>query len=276
VGDVPEGDGPVLECVINVSEGRDEAAIAAIGATAAAALLDVHSDPWHNRSVFTLAGTPGTVAAAARALALEAVRRLDLGRHEGVHPRLGVVDVVPFVPYAGGVTMAEAVEERAGFARWLGEEVGVPCFCYGPERSLPEVRRRAFVDLAPDFGPPSPHPTAGACCVGARDVLVAYNLFVAEPLEQASAVARELRRPEVRALGLQVGDLAQVSCNLIAPDRFGPAEAYDFVAARATVRRAELVGLLPEAVLERIAKRRRSELDVAEERTIERRLATAG
>ncbi len=266
----------MLECVVNVSEGRDAGAIAAIGAAAGPSLLDVHSDPWHNRSVFTLAGPPAPVAAGARALALEAVGRLDLRRHSGVHPRLGVVDVVPFVPYAGGVTMDDAVAEREGFAAWLGEEVGIPCFCYGTERSLPEVRRRAFVDLSPDFGPAAPHVTAGACCVGARAVLVAYNLFVAEPLERARTVASELRRPEVRTLGLQVGELAQVSCNLIAPELFGPAEAYDFVAARATVRRAELVGLLPRAVLDHIEQRRWSELDLADERTIERRLATAG
>ncbi len=266
----------MLECVVNVSEGVDARKIRAIGDAADAALIDVHSDQFHNRSVLTLAGPPEVVVPAARRLSLAAIDLLDLRHHSGVHPRLGVVDVVPFVPYAGDATLADAMGERDGYAAWLGSEVGVPCFRYGPERSLPEVRRRAFVDLQPDYGPEEAHPTAGATCVGARGVLVAYNLFVADPLEMAKSVARELRRPEVRTLGLQVGDLAQVSCNLVDPDAFGPAEVYDFVAARAKVRRAELVGLIPAAVLERIDERRWPELDLGEERTVERCLARAG
>jgi glutamate formiminotransferase len=258
-----------------VSEGREESVLAAIGEAAGSALLDVHSDQWHNRSVFSLVGSPELVRADARALAHEAVRLLDIGRHEGVHPRLGVVDVVPFVPYSG-VSMMDAIAERDAFAAWLADALEVPCFSYGPERSLPEVRRGAFADLRPDYGPPKPHPTAGACCVGARPVLVAYNLFIADELAVAKTVARAIRTPEVRSLGLEVGGVAQVSLNLVTPHRFGPQDAYDFVAERATVRRAELVGLLPEAVLARTAKRRWSELDLDEDRTIERRLATAG
>src|SRR5690606_8929667 len=119
-------------------------------------------------------------------------------------------------------------------------------FVYGPERSLPEVRRRAFVDLAPDAGPPTPHPTAGAVAVGARPVLVAYNLWLAEPdLELARRLARELRSPEVRALGLAVGEEVQVSMNLVAPERVGPADVYDRVAGSTRIARAELVGLAP-------------------------------
>lgn len=157
----------VLECVVNVSEGRDAKTIAAMSDAVGRSLLDVHSDPFHHRSVLTFAGPPDVVVAAARRLGLAAVDLLDLRRHSGVHPRLGVLDVVPFVPYGGG-TMADAIGERDSYAAWLGNEIGVPCFCYGPERSLPEVRRRAFVDLEPDYGPLEPHPTAGATCVGAR------------------------------------------------------------------------------------------------------------
>ena len=105
----------------------------------------------------------------------EAVRRLDLRDHAGVHPRLGVVDVVPFVPLAGSA-LADAVTARDAFAAWVVAELGVPCFLYGPERTLPEIRRRAWVELAPDVGPDEAHPSGGAICVGARRPLVAYNV----------------------------------------------------------------------------------------------------
>ena len=153
-----------------------------IAACAGRALLDVHSDPWHHRSVLTLGGDD--VEAAARAVAAAAVDLLDLSDHEGAHPRLGVVDVVPFVPLprlGGGRRrgadddLGEALAARDRFARYAADELGVPCFFYGPERSLPEVRRRAFVTEAPDAGPAVPHPSAGAMCVGARPPLVAYN-----------------------------------------------------------------------------------------------------
>ena len=169
----------VLEAVINVSEGRDPAVIAEIGRASGPLLLDVHSDRFHHRSVFTLAGSPAEVEASALGLARRAVELLDLTSHVGVHPRLGVVDVVPFVPY--GRAFSEALAARDRFAHVLAGD-GVPCFLYGPERTLPEVRRQAFVTLAPDLGPIEPHPTAGACCVGARDVLIAYNLVIDGPL----------------------------------------------------------------------------------------------
>jgi glutamate formiminotransferase len=266
----------MIECVVNVSEGRNRDVIASISAAAGSRLLDVHSDRWHNRSVLTLGGESDDVSQAARSLARETVRLLDIRRHEGVHPRLGVVDVVPFVPLGEAGRVDDVLEERAGFATWFAEELGVPCFLYGPERSLPEVRRRAYVELKPDIGPPLPHPTAGACCVGARGVLVAYNLFVKGSFTDARRVAGELRRPEVRTLGLEVGSLMQVSCNLVAPAVFGPAQVYDFVAARLRVIRAELVGLLPCEVLHATDERRWSELDLSEDRTIESHLAKAG
>lgn len=261
----------MLECVINISEGRDRAAIERIGRAAGPELLDVHTDPDHHRSVLTVVGP-----AAARAVAAASVLSLDLRRHAGVHPRIGVLDVVPFVPL-GGATLDDAVAARDAMARWLADELAVPCFVYGPERSLPEVRRRAFVDLAPDVGPPVPHPTAGACAVGARPVLVAYNLWLARPdLAQARALARDLRGPAVRALGLEVGDEVQVSMNLVDPAAVGPAEVYDRVAAQAPIARAELVGLVPEAVLHAIAPHRWAQLDLAEDRTIEGRLRAHG
>ena len=125
----------------NISEGRDTTFLATLAAACGSALLDVHTDPDHHRSVFTMVEVSG-----ARALASAAVGLLDLRDPSGVHPRIGVVDVVPFVPLAGS-TMASAVAARDSFAEWIWSSLGVPAFLYGPERSLPEVRRLAGSDL---------------------------------------------------------------------------------------------------------------------------------
>lgn len=262
----------MLECVVNLSEGRRrdvlDRLVADVRSVAAGSVLDVHSDPHHHRSVVTLVGEP-----APRVLTAGAVASLDLRDHEGAHPRLGVVDVVPFVPLAGAC-LDDALAARDRFADWAANELGVPCFRYGPERSLPEVRRRAWHDLGPDTGPERPHPTAGAICVGARPVLVAYNVWLAPGATVADAkrVAAEIRGPQIRALGFALGERVQVSMNLIAPDELGPAEAFDAVAQRIEVDGAELVGLVPESVLLRIPPRRWDELDLAPDRTIEYRL----
>lgn len=256
----------MLECVVNVSEGRDRTVLDLLADSVGADLLDLHSDPHHHRSVFTLVGTD-----APRRLTRVATKMLDLRDHDGAHPRLGAVDVVPFVPLEGA-TMDDAVRARDEFARWAAEELGVPCFLYGSERTLPEVRRRAWRDLAPDTGA-SAHPTAGAICVGAREVLVAYNVWLeGADLVRAREVASLVRGPHLRALGLPVGDRVQVSMNLVAPDRMGPDAARDAVAAHTTVAGCELVGLVPEAVLGNIPRSRWAELDLREESTIEYRL----
>jgi glutamate formiminotransferase len=261
----------VLESVINISEGRQRSAIDVIARNAGAQLLDVHADAHHHRAVLTVIGED-----AARAVTTAAVLSLDLGRHEGVHPRFGVVDVVPFVPL-GSADLDRAVAARDRFADWLAHELGVPCFLYGPQRSLPDVRRRAFRDLAPDVGPGEPHPTAGATAVGARPVMVAYNVWLAETdLAAAQRIAKELRSPHVRALGLAVGDRVQVSMNLLAPLEVGPAHVYDAVGARARIDHAELVGLVPGALLARTPRARWHDLDLAEDRSIEARLDAGG
>ena len=196
-----------------------------LAAAAAPVLLDLHADADHHRSVFTLAGDVDDVSAAVRALAATSVARLDLGAHQGAHPRLGVLDVVPFIPYDPGHPpehdLGAVVPLRDEFARWLSAEFGIPTFLYGPlhggeSRTLPQLRRHAFADMAPDFGPAHPHHTAGATAVGARPVLVAYNVWVSS-VAVAQRVAPRIRGPVVRALGLAVGDRAQVSCNLIGP-----------------------------------------------------------
>jgi glutamate formiminotransferase / 5-formyltetrahydrofolate cyclo-ligase len=261
----------VLECVVNISEGRDLARVELIARNGGQDLLDLHTDADHNRSVLTLLGEPAT-----RAVAAATVLALDLRSHTGAHPRLGVLDVVPFVPL-GSAGLDDAIEARDRFARWAADELGVPCFRYGPERSLPEVRRRAFRDLAPDVGPPDPDPRTGAICVGARPVLVAYNLWLAVPdLARARQVAAELRSEAVRALGLAVGTEVQVSTNLVDPTAVGPLEVYEQVAAQVPVARAELVGLVPRAVLDRIDPVDWARLDLSVERTIEARLGERG
>jgi glutamate formiminotransferase len=201
-----------------------------------------------------------------------------------------VLDVVPFVPYEpGGLPpddLRAAVVLRDEFARWIGAELGVPSFLYGPlpggrARTLPLVRRHAFGTaevggLTPDYGPAVPDPHTGATAVGARPVLVAYNVWVSS-VEVARRVAPLVRRAEVRALGLAVGARSQVSCNLIDPARYGPGVLYDAVAALVTqsggaVLGGELVGLLPEVVLTAVPANRWRELGLSEEATVESRL----
>src|ERR1700722_2330339 len=190
----------LLECVINISEGRDASSIEIIGRAAGSALLDVHSDAAHHRSVLTLGGPRAALDEAAEAVAQATVAAIDLTRHDGAHPRFGSLDVVPWVSLAGWPVVdgpiGPAVEARDRFAQWAGADLGLPCFLYGPDRSLPEVRRRAWRTLIPDTGPGAPHPTAGAVAVGARPILVAYNLWLADPdMTVARQIARALRGP---------------------------------------------------------------------------------
>jgi glutamate formiminotransferase len=279
----------LFECVVNVSEGRDEAVLGQLASAAGPALLHRHRDPDHNRAVFTLAGPADLVAESSRALARATLAHLDLRAHHGVHPRLGVLDVVPFVPYAPGrpapTDLSAAVTARDRFAGWLGEDMGVPSFLYGPlaggrTRSLPEIRRRAFGPppdgLTPDRGPAQADPRHGASAVGARRVLVAYNVWVSSA-DVARKVAPLVRGPAVRALGLAVGSRAQVSCNLVDPDEYGPERLYDAVAALVReaggqVEGGELVGLIPESVLATVPPDRRDELGLSEGATVEARL----
>jgi len=257
----------VLECVINISEGRNEAVVAQLAQSVSGALLDLHTDPDHNRSVFTLIGTD-----APRELTRSAVHMCSLNTHQGVHPRIGVVDVVPFVPLQNS-TMADAVVARDDFAQWAARELDVPVFLYGEQRSLPDIRTNAWKTLRPDLGPAHPHHSAGALCVGAREPLVAWNMWLRNvDLAQTRQIARQLRSAQIRTLGLQVGEFTQVSCNLIAPDTHGPDIAYDLVATHAVIDRCELVGLIPRDALEKIASDRWETLDLDDTKTIEWRL----
>ncbi|MSZ16398.1 MAG: hypothetical protein F2618_01895 [Actinobacteria bacterium] len=258
----------MLECVVNVSEGANTAVLDALRVAVGPDLLDVHSDVHHNRSVFTLVGEN-----APRALTTASLRLLSLEQHSGVHPRLGIVDVVPFVPLAGS-TMDDALLARKRFAEWAADELGVPSFLYGPERSLPSVRKDAWKTLFPHIGPQQPHPTAGALCVGAREPLIAYNVWLqGVSLSDTRDIAARVRTDHIRTLGLQVGDFTQVSVNLVSPEIANPIHVVDAVKLHANVHHCELVGLLPDNVLRMIPQSRWEELDLSEERTIEWRLA---
>ncbi|MBI4576989.1 MAG: glutamate formimidoyltransferase, partial [Planctomycetes bacterium] len=238
----------MLECVPNFSEGRRPEVVARIEAAAAAAagvrVLDRHVDPDHHRAVLTLAGEPAALVDGAVRAVAAAVEAIDLGSHQGAHPRIGAADVVPFVPLAGS-TLADAVEAARAAGRRIGEELGVPVFLYGEaaarpdRRALPDIRRgglealRGRPALEPEFGPGRLHPTAGACCVGARGPLVAFNLELSTDDEElARRIARRVREsdgglPGVRALGLRLASrgVAQVSLNLVDPGVTGLAEA---------------------------------------------------
>lgn len=279
----------MLECVANVSEGRDARMLDALSAACGPALLDRHVDADHHRSVFTLAG-PGEHAAeeAARALARAVAALVDLHGHHGVHPRLGALDVVPFVPL--DEPMAAAAGAAQAFAAWIARELGVPTFLYDAAdplgRSLPALRRDAFHARGPDHGPDAPHPHLGAVAVGARRLLVAVNCWLASgDATTARAVAAAVRErdgglPGVRALGfgLPRSRGAQVSMNLVDLERTGIEAACTEVRDRAAavgdqVTRVELVGLLPAAELERTSPEFRAWARLDADRTIEARLA---
>ena len=281
----------LTECVVNISEGRDVDLIREIADRAGTTLLDTHSDPEHHRTVLTLGGEADQLEAAVRSVAETAVQRIDLRAHDGAHPRFGAVDVVPFVPLGPAGRLDTAVEARNRFAAWAGATLELPCFLYGTDRSLPEVRREAFRTLDPDTGPSIPHPTAGATAVGARPLLVAYNIWItvsegtepdaAAALGLARGIASSIRSPALRSLGLAVGTGAQVSCNLIDPHSVSLAVLFDTVAhlageAGGTVERAELVGLVPAELLSSVPSYRWAELDLSQDRTIEARLESVG
>ena len=265
----------MIECVVNISEGKNSSTLSALKKSCQTSLLDIHIDSDHNRSVFTLAHSdPLRLENSVRKLAQAAITLIDISEHKGEHPRIGVVDVVPFVALPNtDSTHKDAINYRDRFAIWMSETFDMPCFLYGMERSLPFIRKHAFKDLQPDTGPLNPHPTAGACAVGARKLLVAYNLWLkSNDVTLAKEIAASIRGSGIRSIGLNMNGQAQVSCNLIDPLTTGPDIAYDRVAGYAQIERTELVGLIPTAVLENIPQSRWEQLDISPEKTIESRL----
>ena len=260
-----------LLAVPNVSEGRDKAAIDAIAAAFDARLLAVHSDPDHHRSVFTLAGTPGSLADAVLAGARATVARVDITSHAGIHPRVGALDVAPIV-YLDDAARGTACAEALVLADRLGQELALPVFLYGAlagGRTRAQLRRGGLEALArrledgelvPDFGPPRLHPTAGAVLVAARPPLVAFNVELAPPatLEQAKAIAARIREggpeglPGVRALGLWLAarGVAQVSTNVEDHRAVPLADVVAAISRHAVPARAELVAPAPQAAFD--------------------------
>jgi glutamate formiminotransferase len=268
----------LLECVPNVSEGRDAAKVKRIAqafTSAGGTLLDVSSDTDHHRSVITFAGTPEEVVAGAVAGARAAAAEIDLTHHEGEHPRMGAADVIPFIPL-GTATMEHAVRAAEAAAERIAREAGVPTFLYGEAARAPErrdlawVRKGEFEGLqasvptdparVPDFGPRRLHATAGASAVGARFFLIAFNVNLAtQDLAVAKRIAKEIREkdgglPGVKALGFALDALGQVqvSMNLVDYRRTSPIQVFDVIAAKAEaagvqVAASELVGLIPAA-----------------------------
>jgi glutamate formiminotransferase len=270
-----------VECVPNFSEGRDRSTVDSIVDCASAvpgiALLGHEMDPDHNRAVVTMAGSPAAVAEAAVRMARRAAELIDLRLHVGEHPWIGAADVIPFVPLAGA-----SLEESARLAVHTGEriwrEAGVPVYLYEaaarrPERgNLAAIRKGGWRELArtaaadpdraPDIGGPALHPSAGASAVGARPLLIAFNVNLATPdVHLARAIARRVREssgglPAVKALGVYLASrhLAQVTMNLTDFRRTGLAEVYRAVDREA--RRlgtqpleSQLIGFLPAAAL---------------------------
>ena len=269
----------VIECIPNVSEGRRldviDACTAAIVATGAH-LLDVKPDATHNRTVFTFAGAPAAVEAGAIALFDTALAHIDLRHHHGEHPRLGAVDVTPFVPIEGA-TMADCV----AIARRVGETVAarhqLPVYLYEEaatspaRRNLEDIRRGEFEGLAakmqkpewaPDFGPAAPHASAGASVVGARMPLIAYNINLAtNRLDVAKKIATAIRQSSgglrfVKAMGLELADrgIVQVSMNLTNYEKTPIFRVFEMVKREAerygvSILESEIVGLIPSAAL---------------------------
>lgn len=294
----------LVESVPNVSEGRRYARLneyaAHLRESPGIRLLDWSADVSHHRSVFTVAGEAADVQRAMLQLVADAVATIDLRSHRGAHPRIGAVDVMPFVPLAD-TPMRLCVDLARETGRRIAERFNLPVFLYEqaalrPDRQrLEHIRRGEFEGLAdkltrpewqPDFGPSVPHPTAGAIVVGARPFLVAYNVNLAtDRLEVATAIASAIRErdgglPGVKALGLALPErgIVQVSMNLTDVGQTPMVTAFDRIAAAAAaggvrVVESELIGLVPEAALAGTTPEHLQLRDFSTDRIIERRMA---
>ncbi|MSO35072.1 MAG: glutamate formimidoyltransferase [Acidobacteria bacterium] len=276
---------PTIECVPNISEGRRTEVINSLATTLRAVpglrVLDVQSDATHNRSVFTLAGTAEAMAAGIPKLFEGAIAAIDLRTQKGEHPRLGAVDVVPFIPIEG-VTMAACVALAKAIAAEVAQRFAIPVYLYeeaaaNPARkNLEDIRRGEFEGLsakmaqpawAPDFGPAAPHPSAGASVIGARMPLIAYNINLAtDRLEVAKKIAGAIRMSSgglrfVKAMGIPLADrgIVQVSINLTNYEKTPIYRVFEMVKREAArygvqVLESEIVGLVPSAALTQTAE----------------------
>jgi glutamate formiminotransferase / 5-formyltetrahydrofolate cyclo-ligase len=265
--------GPLLMAVPNVSEGRDRSVLAAVErGFGPARFLDLHQDPDHGRSVFTLAARQGELAEGLLNGARVVIERVDVSAHDGIHPHVGALDVMPVV-YLDEERRGAACAEALTAAALIGEELEVPVFLYGELATRPEHRERADLrrggpaalarrieagELVPDYGPKRLHPTAGAVLAAARPPLVAFNLDLeTKDVDVAKEIAAVLREsggglPGVRALGLYLEGrgCAQVSTNVHDHRAVPLARVVERVRAHAPIREAELIGLAPRAAFE--------------------------
>jgi glutamate formiminotransferase len=297
----------LIECVPNFSEGRSstriDALAAAMSGVPGAWVLDCHSDRDHHRSVITLAGEPEAVAEAALWGVGAAAELIDLNQHQGAHPRIGAADVLPFVPLEG-VTMEECAELAHQTGGRIWEKYRIPVYFYEaaalqPERAaLEQVRKGQFEGLrqeaprdpgrAPDVGGPGLHPTAGAIAVGARKILVAYNINLDTPdAAIAAEIARAIRAssgglPAVKALGIALASrgIAQVSMNLTDFEQTSLQQVYEAVGREAgrhgcAIAGSEIVGLIPQRALDTTAEYFGSLGHFSPEQILENRLAVA-
>ena len=272
---------PIVECIPNFSEGRRtevvDALCAAVESVAGVYLLDRQLDAEHNRSVLTFAGAPEAVADAAFCAARIAVERIDLNEHSGKHPRMGAVDVIPFVPIRG-VTISDCVALAQALGARLWAELRLPVYLYAeaaqrPEREhLPAIRKGQFEGIRdeiaanperhPDFGDPAVHPRAGITAVGARKPLLAYNIYLdTTDLALAKEIAKAIRErggglPAVQAMGVEIPERqqVQVSCNLLDTEVTPIWRVFSEVQRRAAehnvaVASSEVVGLVTERAL---------------------------
>jgi len=275
----------LVESVPNFSEGSrvdtlDDIA-AAIGAVTGSWLLDVSADADHGRSVYTLAGFPGRVMTALEAAITVAIERIDLRHQHGQHPRIGAIDVIPFIPL-GDTTMEQCIDGARRFAAAVADRFELPVYLYGQAaagprcRTLAELRRPGFEGLdeamrqpggAPDFGPPRPHPTAGATAIGARRPLIAYNVQISSTdVTIARRIATRIRErdgglPAVQALGLYLESqgCAQVSMNVLDHERTPLWRIWESVDHEArkegvSVLDSELIGLAPVGAFLQVAE----------------------
>jgi glutamate formiminotransferase len=246
---------------VNLSEGRDDDFLRRTQDLLSQICLDRSSDPDHNRTVFSLLGSPEEIRKAIAKLAIIAIEVLDIRSHGGVHPRLGILDVVPFVPaepssndFSSAIGCANAVANDLA-------KLGIPVFLYGLVSAvgiqLPNVRKDAFDKLAPDAGPDQPHPTMGAACVGVRGPLVALNVNLDCDEPTAMAIAARMREPDrIRSLGfwLPGRGTAQVSMNLVDPLKLTVTDAVRRVEQLAdqfgvSVLGTEIVGTMPRGAI---------------------------
>lgn len=265
----------MLLAVPNISEGRDQSTLDAIGAAFGPGLIHASADPDHHRSVFTVQGEPGALAETVLNGAREAIERIDITRHEGAHPRCGAVDVAPIV-YLHIADRGAAAAEALVLADRLASELDLPVFLYGllaggrtraylRRGGTQELQRRIHAgELEPDAGPRTLHPTAGAVLVAARPPLAAFNVELAAPAtrETARGIAARIREggseglPGVRALGLELAQARtiQVSTNIEDLDHTTPADVVEAIQRHATVQAAELVAPAPRTAFESFPK----------------------